>query len=83
MQCSRKIGKDPQEQSSEVLRGKFLDWAKEDLRIAERLREAPDLAWSAAEGAAHEKRAKALREYAEEEAARVENLLKAKTSQSQ
>jgi hypothetical protein len=40
------------------------DFCRDSLRPGERIEAAPDLAWKAAEGLAHEKRAKALKDYA-------------------
>src|ERR1039458_3005398 len=58
------------------------DYTHEKIRPSERLEEAPDLAWKAVQGAALEKHARALKEYAEEEGERVEIELKRKTLQS-
>src|SRR5579859_3088238 len=41
------------------------DFCRESVRPGERIEAGPDLAWSAVEGLAHEKRAKALKDYAE------------------
>jgi hypothetical protein len=41
------------------------DFSRDSLRPGERIEAAPDLVWKAAEGLAHEKRAKALKDYAE------------------
>jgi hypothetical protein len=41
------------------------DFNRNSLRPRERIEAAPDLAWKAAEGLAHEKRARALKDYAE------------------
>ena len=58
------------------------DYAHEHIRTGERLEQAPDLIWKAAEGAAHEKYAKALKDYAEEEKERVDTELKRRTMDS-
>jgi hypothetical protein len=58
------------------------DFTREHVRPQERLEQAPDLAWKAVEGAASEKYAKALRDYAEEEKQRVETTLERRTLES-
>jgi hypothetical protein len=58
------------------------DYSHEHIRIGERLEGAPDLAWKALEGAAQEKHAKALRDYAEEEKSRLDSELKRRTLES-
>jgi len=58
------------------------DYTHEKIRPAERLAEAPDLGWKALQGAALEKHARALKEYAEEETERVEVELRRKTLDS-
>jgi hypothetical protein len=58
------------------------DFSEEKLHLSERLEAAPDLGWKALEGAAHEKYAKALRDYAEEEKDRLDSELKRRTLES-
>ena len=58
------------------------NFTHEHVRPQERLEQAPDLAWKAVEGAASEKYAKALRDYAEEEKQRVETTLERRTLES-
>ena len=55
------------------------DYARENIRLDERLKQAPDLAWTAVEGAAHEKRAKAIKEYESAENERIENEFRRQT----
>jgi hypothetical protein len=58
------------------------DYIHEHLRLGERLDGATDLARKAVEGAAQEKYAKALRDYAEEEKDRLESELRGYTLES-
>jgi len=58
------------------------DYAHEKIRPGERLDEAPELGWKAVQGAALEKHARALKEYAGEENERIEIELKRKTVDS-
>lgn len=58
------------------------DFSEEHIRLKDKATEAPDLAWKAVEGAAHEKFAKALRDYAEEERERLDAELKRRTLES-
>ncbi len=58
------------------------DFYRVSLRPGERIEVAPDLAWNAAEGLAHEKRAKALKDYAEAERERAMTELARKTLES-
>jgi hypothetical protein len=58
------------------------DYTHEKIRPAERVAQAPDLAWKAVQGAALEKHAKALKDYADEESQRVDLALKRKTAES-
>lgn len=58
------------------------DFCRISVRPGERLEAAPDLAWKAVEGLAHEKRAKALRDYAEVEKEQAETDLARRTLES-
>jgi hypothetical protein len=58
------------------------DFCRLSLRPGERIEAAPDLAWKAAEGLAHEKRAKALKDYAEVAKDEAETELARKTLES-
>lgn len=58
------------------------DYTHDKIRPAEKLDEAPDLAWKAVKGAALEKHARALKEYAEEENERIDAELKRQTISS-
>jgi hypothetical protein len=58
------------------------DFTHKNIRPGERLNEAPDLGWKAVQGAALEKHARAVKQYAEEENERIEIELKRKTLHS-
>ena len=58
------------------------DYAESDLHVSERAREAPDLAWTAVEGLASEKHARALLDYARGENERIDQELKRRTLHS-
>ena len=58
------------------------DFSEEQLHLRERLEAAPDLGWKFVEGAASEKHAKAMHDYAEEENARLDSELKRRTLES-
>jgi hypothetical protein len=58
------------------------DYTHDKIRPGERLTEAPELGWKAVQGAALEKHARALKEYAEEENERLEIELKRQTLSS-
>lgn len=58
------------------------DFSEEHIRLGEKVEAAPDLAWRALQGAASEKYAKALRDYAEEEKDKLDSELKRRTLES-
>ena len=58
------------------------DFSEKHIRIGEKVEAAPDLAWKALQGAASEKYAKALKDYAEEERERLDSELKRRTLES-
>src|SRR2546426_7401554 len=58
------------------------NYVAENIRPFERLNELPDLGWSALEGGAHEKRAKALSDYQQAEKTRIEAEIARRTAES-
>jgi hypothetical protein len=58
------------------------DFSEQHIRLGEKVEAAPDLAWRALEGAASEKYARALRDYAEEEKDKLDSELKRRTLES-
>lgn len=58
------------------------DFSEQHIRLGEKVGAAPDLVWRAIEGAASEKYAKALKDYAEEEKDRLDSELKRRTLES-
>jgi len=58
------------------------DFSEQHIRLGEKVDAAPELAWRALQGAASEKYARALKDYAEEEKDKLDSELKRRTLES-
>ncbi|HEX5228384.1 MAG TPA: hypothetical protein VFW44_11770 [Bryobacteraceae bacterium] len=58
------------------------DYSEQHIRLGEKAEAAPELAWRALQGAASEKYARALKDYAEEEKDKLDSELKRRTLES-